>query len=379
MRPGLPSLGARALGCALLLGAGTVRAEDVLVLDLGGEKLEARYVPHGKFTQGTPAGEAGHDRDEEPAHPVTIAHDFWIGKVPVTRGQFAKFVSDTRYVSESEKAPTGGAGWDGKTLLHKKEFTWKNPGFTQTDEHPIVLVTYGDATAFVNWASRKTGKLVRLPTEAEWEYAARGGSATPWYGASAETEAGALGWFKSNAGNGTRPVGQKKANALGLFDMSGNVFEWCRDIYQPYREGPATDPEMTISPSAEPSRRVLRGGSWLRDVKRARSGARYRNAPGSRNADVGFRVLVTNEEAIAPGVIGTAAEFAPSAPLGATGAAASGTAAGSGPGSGATGTTRSPADPDARVDGAARASAELSWSLLLASPLAAARDRKSVV
>ena len=360
MRPGL------FLVAAVMLTAGMARADDDLVLDLGGEKLETRHIVHGTFVQGALVAEPGHDRDEEPAHQVTISRDFWMGKYPVTKGQFAKFVSDTRYVSDAEKG-TGGAGWDGKALVPKRDFSWKNPGFTQTDEHPVVMVTYGDANAFVGWASRKTGKRVRLPTEAEWEYAARGGSTTPWYGAGTEAEAGALGWFKSNAGNGTRPVGQKKPNVLGLFDMAGNVFEWCRDIHAPYREGAVIDPEVTTNPGPEAERRVLRGGSWLRDVKRARSGARFRNAPGSRNADNGFRVVVTNEEVVGP-VVGAATEFAPERPL-----TASGTSGGSSGGAGpaVTATSGPLAADGTRVDTTGRGADGFSWGLLLASPLAA--------
>src|SRR5262249_26041586 len=152
--------------------------------------------------------------------------------------------------------------------------------------------TFGDANAFVAWASRKTGRRVRLPTEAEWEYAARGGTATPWFGASKEEDALALGWFKANAGSSTHPVALKKPNAFGLFDMAGNVYEWCRDVYAPYPAGDAVDPENATNTGTEPERRVLRGGSWLKDPRRARSAARNRNTPGSRNADNGFRVAV---------------------------------------------------------------------------------------
>jgi formylglycine-generating enzyme required for sulfatase activity len=365
----LASIVALAAPAAHADGGSPASAEDVVVLDLGGTTLETRRVPHGSFTQGSAAGEPGHDKDEEPARPVTITKDFWIGKFPVTRGQFAKFVADTRYVSDAEKGQSGGSGWDGKALVQKKDFSWKNPGFTQTDEHPVVMVSYGDATAFVGWASRKTGKRVRLPTEAEWEFAARGGTTTAWYGgAAAEAEPAAFGWFKGNAGNGTRPVGQKKPNPLGLYDLSGNVFEWCRDFYGPYHEGVAVDPEASTNTGNEPERRVLRGGSWLKDSKRGRSGARYRNAPGSRNADNGFRVVVTNEEAVGPGVT-AASEFASSGPLGGGTSNASGTSGGAG-----TGTPSGPlADREpTRVDPVGRSSEAFSWGLLLISPLAAA-------
>jgi sulfatase modifying factor 1 len=362
-------------------GAG-VSPED-LVLDLGGGTLETRKVTHGSFTMGGVPGDPGHEKDEEPAHQVTITKDFWIGKYPVTRGQFAKFVADTRYVTDAEKGQAGGAGWDGKPvdggkvagLVQKKDFTWRSPGFTQTDTHPVVLVSYGDATAFVGWASRKSGKRVRLPTEAEWEFAARAGTTTAWSGgAAAEAEPAAYGWFKTNAGNGTRPVGQKKANPLGVFDMSGNVMEWCRDIFAPYREGAVADPETTAVTGNEPERRVLRGGSWYRDPKRGRSAARYKNAPGARNADNGFRVVVTNEEAVAPVVSTPGPDFVPAAPVGLGAGAGAGLAVPSASGSSAATTPSGPlADGEAiRVHPAGSAAEPISWGLLLISPLAAA-------
>jgi formylglycine-generating enzyme required for sulfatase activity len=363
---------ADAAGEAHADGGAAASSPDDMLLDLGGATLETRRVPHGSFTQGAPASEVGHEKDEEPAHHVTITKDFWIGKYPVTRGQFAKFVADTRYVSDAEKGQSGGAGWagavvpdggkNGPVLVQKKEFTWRNPGFTQTDEHPVVLVSYGDANAFVGWASRKSGKRVRLPTEAEWELAARGGTTTAWSGgAAAESDPASYGWFKPNAGNGTRPVGQKKANPLGLFDMSGDVMEWCRDVYAPYREGALVDPEVTTNTGNEPERRVLRGGSWFRDPKRGRSAARYKNTPGSRNADNGFRVVVTNEETVTPGVTGPGPDFVPAGPLG--GPAPSGASSSSGP--------LANGEP-LRTDAAGPPGDAFSWGLLLASPVAAA-------
>jgi len=363
MRPGL-SLALALVPIALVFVPRTAFADDDLVLDLGGVTIATRKVLKGSFTQGTAGAEPTHDKDEEPAHQVTLSRDFWMGKYPVTREQFAKFVADTRYVTEAEKGESGGQGWDGHQLLQRKDFTWRKPGFTQTDEHPVVLVTYGDATAFTGWASRKTGKRVRLPTEAEWEYAARAGTATLWYAGSTEGEAGAIGWFKASAGNGTRPVGQKKANPLGLFDMSGNVFEWCRDFYGPYRDAAVTDPEVTTNPTAEADRRVLRGGSWLRDVKRSRSGARYRNAPGSRNADNGFRVVVTNEETVAPGLNG-GADFAPGSPVGVNGSS------GGGPTTSSSGGPLADGDP-VRLEPIATTTDSFSWTVLLAAPLATA-------
>ncbi|EYF05829.1 Hypothetical protein CAP_2830 [Chondromyces apiculatus DSM 436] len=267
-------------------------AQKATTLDLGGVPLEMRRVSKGSFAQGSPEREPGRESDEAPRQ-VTLSLDLDVGIYPVTRGQFTRFVQDTAYRTEAELGTSGGFGWNGSALVQRTDFTWKNPGFPQTDQHPVTLVTFKDAQAFITWAAQKTGRRLRLPTEAEFEYAARAGTTTPWYGASTAAAAQDLGWFKPNApGGGTRPVGQKKPNAFGLFDMSGNVYQWCSDFYAPYAPGPATDPAATTPPGgSEPARRVLRGGSWLKDPARGRSAARYRNTPGSRNADNGFRVV----------------------------------------------------------------------------------------
>lgn len=267
-------------------------SED-LAISIGTEVLRFVRIAGGTFSQGSPPGDPNHEADELQRN-VTVSHAFYLQTTPVTKGQYAAFVAETSYRTEAERGESGGSGWNGSELVQKKEYTWKTPGFPQTDDNPVVLVTYADAISFTSWASAKTGRTFRLPTEAEYELAARAGTTTAWYGGDVAAQAEELGWFKSNAGNGTRPVGLKKPNAFGLYDMAGNVYEWCTDVYAPYPTGDVTDPEAKTPAAGEPLRRVLRGGSWLKDPKRGRSAARYRNTPGSRNADNGFRVVVVD-------------------------------------------------------------------------------------
>lgn len=293
------------LGCALVARDVNARpVEDATapapsgpsVLRIGEVKLPLRHVPHGTFRAGSAATDRWHEADET-EHEVTLSQDFDMLETPVTRGDYAAFVADTGYVTEAEKGSSGGSGWNGTELVQRKEYTWKNPGFTQTDDHPVVLVTYADALAFVSWVSAKTGRNARLPSEAEYEYATRAGTTTAWYVGDDESAALTIGVFKT--GHGTEPVGKHVPNAWGFHDLSGNVYEWCSDVYAPYPTGAATDPKNETGPAGEPLRRVLRGGSWLKEPKRARSAARYRNTPGSRNADNGFRFVVVDGAPIA--------------------------------------------------------------------------------
>jgi formylglycine-generating enzyme required for sulfatase activity len=208
--------------------------ETNLHLDLGeGVGLELVLVPAGTFVEGSPPGEKGREEGETPHH-VRLTEAYYIGRFPVTVGQYARFASASGYRTEAERGKSGGFGWDGKSLVQREEFTWKSPGFPQTDDHPVTLVTYADALAFGAWLSRTQGRAFTLPTEAQWEHAYRATTTTAFYEGKTDADVLLLGWFSRNARNGTHPVAQKKPNALGLYDMAGNVSEWCLDWYAPY-------------------------------------------------------------------------------------------------------------------------------------------------
>lgn len=277
-----------------LLALASAQAQtSSLQLDLGsGVQMDMILVQPGSFEQGSPASEAGREADEGPQRRVTITRPFYMAKFPVTRGQFARFVDSTRYPTEAEIGQSGGFGVvDGK-LVQQKPFNWRNPGFEQTDDHPVVIVSALDAAAFCKWLTTKSGRLCELPTEAQWEFACRAGTTLAHYAAPVD----AIAWHRGNGLSQTHPVGEKKANAWGFHDFYGPVWQWCRDWYAPYPAGAATDPLQTNQNLSDKPRQVLRGGSILSDVSHSRSAERYRNDARSRNADNGFRIVCSIEQ-----------------------------------------------------------------------------------
>ena len=225
--------------------------------------MKLTFVPAGEFWMGSPEAETDASRDEHPRHQVRIAKPFYLGTYSVTKGEFARFVAATNYQTDAEKDGAGGVGYSSdpaNPLVQEPAFNWRNTGFAQTDEHPVVNVSWNDAVAFCNWLSAEEGKTYRLPTEAEWEYACRAGTATAYFfGDDPEDLAKyanlADAMFKQKfpvrraikASDGfvfTAPAGSFQPNPLGLYDMLGNSWQWCSDWYDRdyYHGSPTADP-----------------------------------------------------------------------------------------------------------------------------------------
>jgi formylglycine-generating enzyme required for sulfatase activity len=249
--------------------------------------------------------------DEHPRHRVRITNAFYLGIYHVTRGQFGRFVEDIGYVTDAEKGEKRwGAGWNAENCEFDvgSDYSWRETGFEQTDEHPVVNVSWNDAVAFCDWLSLKEREQYRLPTEAEWEYACRAGTTTRyWSGDDPETLA-AVANVPSAAARAkfpqckwaiqgdcgyvfTAPVGSFRPNAFGLFDMHGNACQLCSDRYAEdyYATTPPDDPTGPIAGSS----RVARGGSWASCPDATRCAARFHVTRDFRADSIGFRVCVT--------------------------------------------------------------------------------------
>ncbi len=246
-------------------------------------------VEGGIFVMGC-TDEQGSDceSNEKPWQVVTLS-SFNIGKYEVTQAQFAAFIEATGYRTDAEKE-----GWSSVWTGKNNGVSWRNNSSgngTQPITHPVIHVSWNDAIAFCNWLSEITGKSYRLPTEAEWEYAARGGNYSHNYKFSGSNSQNNVAWYRDNSGLTTNPVGQKQANELGLYDMSGNVWEWCSDWYVEnyYSDNPSSNPGGPLSGSE----RVLRGGGWYTDATYCRVAYRFSNPPDYRNFNFGFRLVLS--------------------------------------------------------------------------------------
>jgi formylglycine-generating enzyme required for sulfatase activity len=268
-----------------------------LALDLGGGMaMGLVLVPAGDFMMGSPDSEADRIDNEGPRHRVKIARPFYMGKYETRRDQFTRFVSETRYRTDAEKDGRAYT-YDGGEWGHTSAASWRDPGMVQADDHPVTCVSWSDAKAFCDWLGGRTGMVVRLPTEAEWEYACRAGTTTAFhYGDSlGPDQANFNGNFpyggapKGAYRQKTVPVGSFAANAWGLHDMHGNLWEWCADWYDSgyYERAPL---EYPAGPDDGTSR-VLRGGSWNLHGDSCRSAHRGGYPPTYACSLFGFRVV----------------------------------------------------------------------------------------
>ncbi|MCC6775411.1 MAG: formylglycine-generating enzyme family protein [Hyphomicrobiales bacterium] len=274
---------------------------------------EMMVVPSGAFTMGSPVSESGRNTWEGPQHVVTIARPFAVGKFEVTVDQFGAFVRETGY-NDGSRCWTFESG----AFNERAERSWHNPGFAQDGNHPATCLSFDDATAYVNWLQKKTGRSYRLLSEAEWEYAARGQAAPrsgPRFGVGDdekalctyangldETAREALRdsthtWTFLPCRDGyvfTAPVGKFAANGFGLHDVLGNVKEWTQDCFHQGKgyEGAPNDgsPWTALSPCPT---RITRGGSWLSYGRLLRLAFRYRGSAAEHANDIGLRVART--------------------------------------------------------------------------------------
>ena len=280
------------------------------ITNLIGMKLV--LFPAGKFTMGSPKDEQGRDEDEE-QHEVEITRAFYLGKCEVTMGQFRSFARDSDYRTEPERDGSGGSGYSEQAGLWKLEgrrpqYSWKDTGFPQSEDHPVLNVTWNDAIAFCDWLSHKERRKYRLPTEAEWEYGCRAKTTTRYYSGndeaslahvanvadtSAKTKFPSLRATTSHEDGYafTAPVGELRSNAFGLHDMHGNLWEWCADWYEAdyYKNCPRQDP---LGPTTGITR-VARSGCWNEGSRTCRSADRSKGIPSYRSSGVGFRVVLT--------------------------------------------------------------------------------------
>ncbi|MHB8971654.1 MAG: SUMF1/EgtB/PvdO family nonheme iron enzyme [Pirellulaceae bacterium] len=291
--------------------------------------MKCVLIPPGEFDMGSPPADLDRltqlaregklpawyvDRigDEGPQHHVKISKPFYMSRYEVTVKQFRYLVRWGEYRPAAEEEQRGGRGYDAASAEVRTgtAHTWEHPGFTQTDEHPVVNVSWNDAVAFCEYLTSLEGDPCRMPTEAEWEYACRCGALLQWTHSDDESRlpevanvadtslkrewSQAADRLTSPWDDGypfTAPVGRFQANAFGLFDMHGNVWEWCQDWHDHacFGHSPSDDP---AGPETGVNR-VLRGGSWNQIAPASRSAFRYSRAPSERSFDAGFRVVQT--------------------------------------------------------------------------------------
>lgn len=294
------------------------RSPELLKNGLG---MNLKFIPAGIFSMGNDISSAEIERRfhdylaearefeaEFPLHRVTISRPFYMGVHEVTVGQFQQFVSSSGYQTDAESDGVGGWGWDeqaGSFAQPDPKYNWKNPGFDQTEHHPVVNVSWNDSVAFCRWLSDTESRTYRLPSEAEWEYACRAATTTLFCSGDNPDQLTQFGnivdltmqrkyssWNPIAGADGfifTAPVGQYLPNTFGLYDMHGNVYEWCGDSYAEdfYQQSPTVDPRGPETGEM----RALRGGAWGVSPHLARSAFRNSFPPDYPQNMFGFRVV----------------------------------------------------------------------------------------
>jgi len=245
----LVALGTGAVTAAVLLVGGKKGSSSKPTSDnISSLKIDMVRIKGGTFSMGSNSSEAY--SNEQPAHSVTLS-PFYIGKTEVTQGQWRSVMAS-------------------------------NPSyFANGDSYPVEKISWNEVKLFLIRLNQQTGQNYRLPTEAEWEYAARGGTSGDRYG-----DPDQIAWYNGNSGRSTHPVGQKQPNGYGLYDMLGNVQEWCSDWYELYSPLPQTNPQGPSTGSGN----VLRGGSWNDDAREERASVRKAFKPYHSYPFVGFRL-----------------------------------------------------------------------------------------
>ncbi len=261
------------------------------------------FIKGGCFDMGDTFGDGG--SDEKPVHEVCV-DDFYMGKHEITVGEFRSFINDTDYKTDADRE--GGCYYlTGNGWIKDNDKTWREPGFLQSDRYPVVCVSWNDANSFAEWLSKKTGRKYRLPTEAEWEYAARSrGKKFKYSWGNGEPSGNIMdesakimfsGWKIWEGYNDgyvySAPVGSFRANEVKLYDMTGNVWEWVQDWYARdyYKNSPRNNPKGLSHGES----RVVRGGSfaYLQDYVPwdIRVFSRGWIVPWERCSDLGFRIV----------------------------------------------------------------------------------------
>ncbi|EDN69562.1 Protein of unknown function DUF323 [Beggiatoa sp. PS] len=247
------------------------------------------WIPAGRFRMGDIQG-IGSD-NEKPVHFVSVKR-FAMGKNGVTVGEFRQFVKATGYQTEAEQE-NGCYIWEGNDWKKHKHANWRNPYFSQNDDHPVVCISWNDAMVYVNWLSQQTGKNYRLPSEAEWEYAARAGTETQYWWGNHWDKTKANCSVKEDGFKYTAPVNAFKSNAFGLDDMLGNVWEWMADPWHENYQNAPTDSRVWNFGPKKNKYRVLRGGAWPYAPNFCRTANRDWGNQTYRFYTFGFRVART--------------------------------------------------------------------------------------